>query len=78
MECLNVLYKGREIVLNAFKSGIIPLKSAQGKRIKMLTHKQILQRLPVVLSQVIHHKIYQMKYFKLCILCIKQNKLNIM
>ena len=52
MECLNVLYKGREIVLNAFKSGIIPLKSAQGKRIKILTHKQILQRLPVVLSQV--------------------------
>ena len=30
-ESVYVLYEGRELTLNAFKSEIIPLKSSQGK-----------------------------------------------
>ena len=49
---MNTLYQGRELVLNAFKSGIFPLKSAQGMRMKMLTPKRMLWRLPITLAQV--------------------------
>lgn len=41
---------GRELVLSAFKSGIFLLKSAQGKGIKILTPKQLFQRLPISLA----------------------------
>ena len=34
------LYKGRELTLNAFKSGILILNSTQGKRVKILSHNQ--------------------------------------
>ena len=40
----------RELVLSAFKSGIFLLKSAQGKGIKILTPKQLFQRLPISLA----------------------------
>ena len=33
-------------------SGIFPVKSTQGKGLKILTPKQMLQRLPIVLAQV--------------------------
>ena len=54
------LYEGREFILNAFKSVIFPIESTQGKgrpsylatRLKILTLEQVLQRLPIVLSQV--------------------------
>ena len=46
------LYKGREMLLNAFKSGLFPLKSTKGTGLKLLTSKQMLQRLPIVLAQV--------------------------
>ena len=46
-ESVYAFYKGRELTLNAFKSGIFPIKSTQGKgrplvlakRLKILTPK---------------------------------------
>ena len=38
--------------MNAFKSGISPLKSSQGKGLKILTPKQMLQRSPITLAEV--------------------------
>ena len=46
------LYYGRELVINSFKSGLFPLKSTTGTRLKVLTPKQMLQRLPIALAQV--------------------------
>ena len=46
------LYCGRELVINAFKSGLFPLKSTTGTGLKILTPKQMLQRLPIALAQV--------------------------
>ena len=46
------LYKGRELVINAFKSGLFPLKSTAGEGLKILTPKQLLQRLSKALAQV--------------------------
>ena len=57
---VSALYEGRELTLNAFRSGLFPIKEKQGKRrpsdlamqLKILTPKQILQRLPIALAQV--------------------------
>ena len=49
---VNALQEGRELILNAFRSGIFPMKEKQGKGLKMLTPKQMLQRLPIALAQV--------------------------
>ena len=46
------LYKRRELVTNAFKSGLFPLKSTTGEGLKILSPKQLLQRLPIALAQV--------------------------
>ena len=46
------LYEGRGLVINAFKSELFPLKSTTGTGLKILTPKQILQRLPIALAQV--------------------------
>ena len=46
------LYKGRELVINTFKIGLFPLKSTTGTELKILTPKQLLQRLPIALPQV--------------------------
>ena len=46
------LYEGRELVINAFKSGFFKLKSTRGTGLKILTSKQTLQRLPIALAQV--------------------------
>ena len=46
------LYEGRELVINAFKSGLFKLKSTTGTGLKILTPKQMLQRLPIALAQV--------------------------
>ena len=48
----NNLYEGRKLVINAFKSGLFPLKSTTGTGLKILTPKQMLQRLPIALAQV--------------------------
>ena len=46
------LYYGRQLVINAFKSGLFPLKSTTGTGLKILTRKQMLQRLLIPLTQV--------------------------
>ena len=46
------LYDGRESVINTFKSGLIPLKSTTGTGPKILTPKQMLQKLSIALAQV--------------------------
>ena len=59
-DSINALYEGRELTHNAFRSGIFPIKEIQGKgrpsdlamRLKILTPKQIFQRLPIALAQV--------------------------
>ena len=51
-ESINVLYNGTQMVLDAFKSEIFPLPSIEVTGIKILTTKQMLQRLPITLEQV--------------------------
>ena len=51
-ESLNALYKGQELTLNTFKSGIFPMKATQGRALKILTPKQMLQKLSIALAQV--------------------------
>ena len=54
------LYEGQKLALNAFKSGIFPIKTTQGAgrpsdlamELKILTPKQMLERLPIALAQV--------------------------
>ena len=46
------LHKGRELVINAFRSGFFQLKSSTGTERKILTSKQIIQRLKIALAQV--------------------------
>ena len=43
------LYEGRELVINAFKSGLFSLKLTTGPGLKILTPKQMLQRLLIAL-----------------------------
>ena len=45
------LYDGRELVVNAFKSGLFLLKLTAGTGLKILTPKQLLQKLPIALAQ---------------------------
>ena len=49
---VNAFYECQELTLNAFESGIFPLKEKQGKGLKILTPKQMLKRLPVAMAQV--------------------------
>ena len=46
------LYECRELVTSTFKSGLFPLKSTTGTGLKILTPKEMLQRLPIALAQV--------------------------
>ena len=46
------LCNGRELVINAFKSRLFPLKSTTRTGLKILTPKQLLQELPIALAQV--------------------------
>ena len=50
-DSVNALYEGRE-TLNAFRSGILLIKATKGEGLKILTPKQMLQRLPIALAQV--------------------------
>ena len=43
------LYEGRELIRNAFRSGIFPIKATKGEELKILTPKQMLQRLQIAL-----------------------------
>ena len=51
-ESVYALCEGRELTLNAFKSGIFPTKAAKGEGIKILTPKQMLQKLPIALAKI--------------------------
>ena len=46
------LYESRELILNAFKSGIFPTKERQAKGLKILTPNHIIQRLPITPAKV--------------------------
>ena len=46
------LYERRELVTNDFTSRLFPLKSTTGTGLKILTPKQLIQRLPIALAQV--------------------------
>ena len=52
LERVNALYESQKLILNAFGSGIFPIKERQRKELKILTTKQMLQRLPIALAQV--------------------------
>ena len=59
LDNLNNFYEAREMVLNGFKSKIFLTKSTgtglfniDNSKVKILTSKQILQRLPIALAQV--------------------------
>ena len=51
-DSVSTLYESRELTFNSFRSGIFPIKEKQGKGLKILTSKQMLQRLPIALAQV--------------------------
>ena len=46
------LYESRELVINAFKSRLFKSKSKTGTGLKILTPKQMLQRLQIALEQI--------------------------
>ena len=50
-DSVNALYEVRE-TRNAFRSGILLIKARKGEGLKILTPKQMLQRLPIALAQV--------------------------
>ena len=54
LDSVTGLVQGREMVLNAFKSGIFQVskESQEGKGLKILTPNQMLKRLPKALAQV--------------------------
>ena len=54
LDSVTSLVQGREMVLNAFQSGIFQVskESQEGEGLKILTPNQMLQRLPIALAQV--------------------------
>ena len=51
-DSVNSLYEGCEFTLNSFRSKLFPIKATQRKGLKVLTPKQMLERLPIALAQV--------------------------
>ena len=54
-ESAYALYEGQELTYNTFESGIFPIKETQGKELKILTPKEMFQRLQIALAQVKAH-----------------------
>ena len=54
LDRVGALVKGRELMYNAFRSGIFHRleKSQEGEGLKILTPNQMLTRLPIALAQV--------------------------
>ena len=54
VDSVTSLVEGREMVINAFKSGIFQVskESQEGEGLKILTPNQMLKRLPIALAQV--------------------------
>ena len=51
-ESAYALYEGQELTLNAFRKRIFAIKATESKGLKILTPEQMLQRLPMALTQV--------------------------
>ena len=51
-DSISVLCDGRELTLTAFKKEIFPIKATKGKGPKVLTPKQMVQRLAAALAQL--------------------------
>ena len=66
-DCVSALYEGRELSLNAFRKGMFSFKGKKGNRLKILTPKQIIQRLLII---------GKLAKLKLDILCMEQKKLQ--
>ena len=49
-ESANALDEVRELVLNAFKGWLFPIKEKQGKGLKLLFPKQMVERLTIALT----------------------------
>ena len=47
-----LFHESRDLTFHAFKIGIFPIKATKGEGLKILTPKQMLQRFPIVLTQV--------------------------
>ena len=54
LSSVRALVKGRELIYNAFRSGIFHRleESQKGEGLKILTPNQILKRLPIALAQI--------------------------
>ena len=52
-DSVSALHEGRELTLNASRNGIFPVKEKQGKELRILNLKQMLQRLSIELAQII-------------------------
>ena len=54
LDSVHALVKGRELMYNAFRSGISHKleKSQEGEGLKILTPNQMFKRLPIALAQV--------------------------
>ena len=80
LDSVRALVKGRELIYNAFRSGIFHRleKSQKGEGLKILTPNQMLKRLPIALAQVKAGKNSESllnEIRQLFILCIGQKKL---
>ena len=86
VDSVTSLVQGREMVINAFKSGIFQVskesqedeESQERKGLKILTPNQMLKRLPIALAQVKagnNSEGLLNESDRLCILCIDQKKL---
>ena len=51
-DSLNAFYEDRELTLNTLSIEIFPIKATKCKGMKILTPKQMLQRLPITPAQV--------------------------
>ena len=51
-DIVNAPYEGRELTLNAFRSGVFQIKATKFEELKILTPKQVFQRLKTALAQV--------------------------
>ena len=51
-ESAYAIYEGQILILNAFKRGIFQIKATKDKGLEIITSKQMLQRLPIVLVKV--------------------------
>ena len=77
-DSVNALNEERELALNAFTSPIFLIKATQGKGLKILAPKQMLQRLSIALAQIkVGHTsqnlLHEMRQIN--ILCFEQKKL---